>query len=185
MVDATYLNEFISIFQILGLVGLLALRKIVQNELSIIWSSTNWVTTGNISQQKNKTMVPTNALFTLDVCVCVCINVTVKLTLTQRMGSVRLCLRFHWHNVKLEGDVDADANANVVWTQLKALRLFRQSCSLLTLVGISCKKKHYEKWWNEAWPYSIQSDPLEMFCFRHTFSLWPYMVSCGALQWNI
>ena len=35
------------------------------------------------------------------------------------------------------------------------------------------------KLWNEAW-----NGPMEMFCSRHTFYLWPYMVSCGALQWN-
>ena len=27
--------------------------------------------------------------------------------------------------------------------------------------------------------------PIEQFCSRHTFFLWSYMVSRGALQWNI
>ena len=33
---------------------------------------------------------------------------------------------------------------------------------------------------NEAWNH-----PMEMFCSRHTFFLWPCMVLCEALQWNI
>ena len=37
---------------------------------------------------------------------------------------------------------------------------------------------------NMKWPNSIQWDGIEMFCSRHTF-LWPYMVSCRALQRNI
>ena len=35
------------------------------------------------------------------------------------------------------------------------------------------------KLWNDVW-----NDPMEMFCFRHTFFLWPHMVSCGDLEWN-
>ena len=45
--------------------------------------------------------------------------------------------------------------------------------SLLAFVGIS----RIWKLWNGAW-----NDPIEIFCYRHTFLLWPYMVSCGALR---
>ena len=26
---------------------------------------------------------------------------------------------------------------------------------------------------------------IDMFYFRHTFLAWPYMVSCGAIQWSL
>ena len=39
--------------------------------------------------------------------------------------------------------------------------------------------------WSMKWPYSIQRDLIEMFCSRHTFSLWPYMVirSSVKIRW--
>ena len=40
--------------------------------------------------------------------------------------------------------------------------------------------------WSMKWPYSIQWEPIEMFCFRHIFFLWSYGVlwSSFNIRWR-
>ena len=34
------------------------------------------------------------------------------------------------------------------------------------------------------WPYSIQWNPMEMFCWRHTSFLWPYIYGSLNIRWQ-
>ena len=67
------------------------------------------------------------------------------------------------------------------------IQVFRQR--LLSLIIITSFFGHFTYLetlrkvvkWSMKWPFSIQCDPIEMFCSRYTLFLWLYMVSCGAL----
>ena len=63
-------------------------------------------------------------------------------------------------------------NARVQVFVPKVLR----SQHFLVITSFLSHSTYIETLWNEAW-----NDPMEMFCSRHTFFLWPYMVSCGVL----
>ena len=67
----------------------------------------------------------------------------------------------------------------IIWeTFSKKQHGIKGSWTLLAFVVISRIKKLYEK----SWPHSKQCDWIEVLCSSHTFFLWQYMVSSGALQ---